>query len=91
MSSKTKNYHLVEGEWKSFVFRRISRSDYRRVFNHINEYFLKEEPTCTLLGYTETFSKQMEIIITGLLDQNLSFLAESKESGEVRIKLKMRD
>lgn len=81
----TNNFDIVEGEWKNFVFKRITHDDHSRVLEHFRKYFLLEEPTCQLLGCTDLFVQQMEATTLGLLKDNLSFLVEEKTSKEVNI------
>lgn len=74
---------LVEGAWKELTFKRVEAQDYPRVVRHIQEYFMKDEPTCSLLGYTNDFGDEMEAMVRKMLAENLSFLVEHAETSEV--------
>jgi hypothetical protein len=85
-----KNFSLVEGPWKEFSFKRIDGSSQitvSRVVSHILTYFLRDEPTCILLGgYSDSeFGKEMEASVRVILKDNLSFLVEHRDTGEVHI------
>jgi hypothetical protein len=80
---REKNYHLMEGPWGDFVFKRVKLSDWPRVIQHIQQHFMRDEPTCQLLGYTNDFGDEMEAIVRQMLGDNLSFLVEHKATEEV--------
>jgi len=78
------NFSLVEGEWKDFIFKRIEPEDYQIVLDHVVKYFLIDEPTCALLGWSIEFQKEMCTAVTTMMDDGLSFYAVDKKSREVR-------
>lgn len=84
MPTTSTNFHLVEGQWKNFTFRRIFPSDYSSVLEHVREYFIKEEQTCVLLGYSEDFANQLIQVVQEALKDNLSFLVEHSDTKEVK-------
>lgn len=77
------NFDLVEGEWKGLIFKRILPEDYPRVLDHVSKYFLREEPTCKLLGWTTEFGAEMSRVIREMLKHNLSFYALDPTNNEV--------
>jgi len=77
------HYSLVEGDFKNFRIRRIVLEDHDKVCEHIAECFLKGEPTSQLLGYSDKFAEEVNVVIRKVLPQGLSFLAEDKETGEI--------
>lgn len=79
------NFALVEGPWKDYSLKRVEPQDYPRVVRHVQDYFIKDEPTCGLLGYTTDFLDEMEALVRTMLGDNLSFLAEHEETGEVSL------
>jgi len=83
MAEKYSNYHLVEGDWKNFTFRRIQDSDEAKVLEHLNANFLRDEPTCKLLGYTDAFAEDFSKLVHALLQDKMSFLVEDKATKEV--------
>jgi hypothetical protein len=84
MSFAQDNYGLVEGPWGEFEFRKIQHRDWERVMNHIKSSFMRDEPTCKLLGYSDDFGDDMAALTYKMLADELSFLVEHRESGEVR-------
>lgn len=77
------NYHLVEGPFKNFTVRRVRPQDIDKVTQHIKDYFLHDEPTSQLLGYSEEFGEEFCTMFRYFLPDNLSFWAEHNETGEV--------
>jgi len=78
-------YNLIEGEWNGFRFRRIEPKDHAAVFDHIAQYFLRDEPTCKLFGWNEEFVADFTRLVAAMigLGDNLSFLAEDIITNEV--------
>ena len=76
---------LIVGQWKNFIFHKIQPHDYTKVMEHIKSYFLKEELTCKLLGYTEIFADEMTEVIFEMLGHNLSFFATDIKTNEVKM------
>lgn len=82
---KMANISLVEGPYNQFQFKRVERPDWPRIVTHVQEYFMQDEPTCMLLGFPHPtdFSEEMGNIVQQVLGENLSFIVEHKETGEV--------
>lgn len=77
------SYKEIEGDWKDFRFRRIEPADYQAVFDHIANHFVRDEPTCKLLGWSQEFADDLNRAVELFLSQNMSFLVEHRESGKV--------
>lgn len=77
--------HLVEGPFRNFTIRRIREQDVGKVIQHVKDYFLHDEPTSKLLGYTEQYGEDFCKIVKHYLKDNLSFWMEDNETGEVSI------
>ncbi|CAL8091599.1 unnamed protein product [Orchesella dallaii] len=77
------NLHLVEGPYKNFTVRRVRPEDVEKVEQHIEDYFLHDEPTSKLSGYTEEYGNEFCHIFRHFLPDNLSFWMEDNETGEV--------
>lgn len=78
------NIQLVEGPFKDFTVRRIRPQDVDKVFEHIKEYFLRNEPPINMLGYSDEYGDEFCHIVKHFLPDNLSFWMEHNETGEVR-------
>lgn len=78
-------YNEFEGVWKNFRFRRIELQDHDAVFAHIKECFLRDEPTCALLGYSQGLADDFCRIVEVMLRDKMSFLAQDVETGEVSV------
>lgn len=81
------NYKIVEGPWADgkYMFRRVQKSDYDAVVEHLQKYFLHDEPTSKLLGYSDQFGEEFGLIAKEMLADNLSFLVAEQATGEVGI------
>ncbi len=55
------------------------------MIEHVQKYFLHDEPTSKLLGYSDQYGREMGEIAKKMLADDLSFLAEEVETGEVFI------
>jgi len=78
-------YNLIEGEWNGFRFRRVEPKDHAAVFDNIAQYFLRDEPTCKLFGWSEDFVADFTRLVAAMIElgDNLSFLAEDVTTNEV--------
>ncbi len=76
------NLSLVEGPWGNFTFHRVRPEDSDNVVEHVKEYFLHDEPTSKLFGYTEQFGDEFAALSRSFIKEGLSFWAEDK-NGEV--------
>jgi hypothetical protein len=65
------------------VFRKIELNDWPKVIKHIQDHFMRDEPTCKLLGYSDDFGDEFEALTRQMLADDLSFLVEHKASREV--------
>lgn len=83
------NYKIVEGLWANgkYMFRKVTPKDWDAVIEHVQKYFLHDEPTSKLLGYSDEYGKEMGEIAKKMLADDLSFLVEEVETGEVIIHL----
>lgn len=78
------HYNLVEGPWgENFTFRKIRPEDTDKVIKHIKDYFLRDEPTSAILGYTDEYGEEFEVIAKKLLKDDLSFWVEENKTGDV--------
>jgi len=77
------NYSIVEGPFGKYTFRRVRPADWGKVIKHIQDYFLKDEPTSKLLGYTDQYGEEFAELVKMLLPDNLSFWVEDNETGDV--------
>ncbi|CAL8111442.1 unnamed protein product [Orchesella dallaii] len=77
------NYSLIEGPWDRYTFRKVQPQDWEKVIKHIQTYFLRDEPTSKLLGYTDEYGEEFAILAKKLFLDNLSFWVEDNETGEV--------
>jgi hypothetical protein len=85
-STRHSNFLEVDGPWNfnKFLVRRIIPEDYSKVLEHVKQYFIKEEPTCVLLGFDNKFADQLlKVVQFIMLKDNLSLLAEDSETKEV--------
>lgn len=79
------SYKIVEGEWADgrYNFRKIQPDDWDAVIEHVQKYFLHDEPTSKLLGYSDEYGEEIGAIVKKMLEHDLSFLVEETETGEV--------
>jgi len=84
MSFGQDNMGIVEGSWGEFEFRKIQPKDWERVMDHIKRNFMRDEPTCKLLGYSDDFGEDFAALAHKMLGDDLSFLVEHRETGDVR-------
>ena len=78
------SYALVEGDFgDNLSIRRIVPGDHAGVIKHIQSHFMRSELTCQLLGYADDFGDEVANIIRQMLNDSISFLAETKDSKEV--------
>lgn len=77
------NFHLVEGPYGSFTFRRVRPQDVDKVCRHVKDHFLHDEPISNLLGYSETYGDEFIHMFKYFLSFNMTFWMEDNETGEV--------
>lgn len=77
------NYSLVEGPWRNFTFHRVRPEDADKVVDHVKKYFLHDEPTSKLIGYTDQFGEEFGALSYKFIKEGLSFWVEDNENGEV--------
>lgn len=80
------DYSIIERDWKQFRIERILPNHYTKIFDHIKYQFIKEEPTCVLLGWSEAFGEELCQMTKIMMDQGLSFMAIDKLTNEVKAK-----
>ena len=73
----------MEGDWGDFRFRKVQLEDWPNVIRHIQDHFMRDEPTCKLLGYSDDFADEFEALTQQMLADDLSFLVEDKATLEV--------
>lgn len=79
------NESIVEGVWGKYTFRKIRPQDVDKVIEHIKTFFLRDEPTSALLGYSEQYCKEFEVLARALIEHGLSFWAEDNDTGDVSL------
>lgn len=81
------NYSLVEGLWGNgkYTFRKIRPEDEDKIIKHIQDYFLRDEPTSKLLGYSDEYASEFEALARKLMKDDLSFWVEDNETGDVSL------
>lgn len=73
----------VEGIWKDFVFKMVKPQDYARVLELLRTSFYPNETLCNQFGAFDEIAEDFAETVTCALEENLSFLAEHKETGKV--------
>jgi len=73
----------IEGDWKNFKIRFLTDEDIPLVLEHVKKYFMKDELTCQLIGYSEEFGNDMCEYVKAVLPFGLSLVVIDKDSGEL--------
>jgi hypothetical protein len=86
--SSDEEYKALEGDWKGFEFRLISKEDRPLVMEHIRRVFCRDEPLICTTGSTGSSAELANDICTFFSykleqDDGLSFAAIHKETQKV--------
>jgi len=75
----------VEGDFKQFVFKMATPSDYPKILTHLRKAFYPQEPLCKLAELGEQDFDGMDKFVEEHLNlgDDLSFYVEEKASGKV--------
>lgn len=73
----------AEGTFKNFFIHRVRSQDVEKLCQHVKDYFLHDEPTSKLIGYSEEYGEEFCKLFKHALSDNLSFWMEDTETGEV--------
>lgn len=74
---------VVEGDWKSFRFQMVQRSDHPAVLLHLRNNFYQDEPLNNHAGYDDDLANDIDSHVAIALEDNLSIMALDKATNKV--------